>query len=200
MNLPGKVNITCLFVVVLFGATANAFSNSRGQIKGQERAKIEKDKPTVYITFEKFGKRSPLETGESDDGIWLRLHNNTPWKILFPAFSVPKELGELGMYYELEELPQGDTSGSGPDFKPATGKMEKASPPRGYSRPHSYSVRELASGASVLFSVPREHLAQKLSLRIQFIYGWEDLDDVFAGRSPQHFVYFHSVDLPAKTQ
>jgi hypothetical protein len=44
---------------------------------------ISHDKPTIYITFERSGKRKPLYDAESNQGIWLRLHNNTQWAIHF---------------------------------------------------------------------------------------------------------------------
>ena len=49
----------------------------------KEKILIENNRPTVYITFERGGKREPIYTSESNQGIWLRLHNNTKWAINF---------------------------------------------------------------------------------------------------------------------
>src|SRR2546423_554526 len=62
--------------------------------------RIAKDKPTVYLTFERFGKaidpsrsriaETQVATSESKkkgDDVWLRLHNNTRWSIVFRTWS-----------------------------------------------------------------------------------------------------------------
>jgi hypothetical protein len=33
--------------------------------------------PSVYIRYERQGKRTPVHSGESQEGVWLRLRNNT---------------------------------------------------------------------------------------------------------------------------
>src|SRR5438874_9356315 len=33
--------------------------------------------PSVYIRYERQGQRTPVHSGESKEGVWLRLHNNT---------------------------------------------------------------------------------------------------------------------------
>lgn len=49
---------------------------------------VSNDKPTVYITFERSGPRNPVFAAESNQGIWLRLHNNTRWAINFSTLSL----------------------------------------------------------------------------------------------------------------
>lgn len=166
-------------------ATGGVFAKPSNQKKGKPTSRalasvrITKQKPSVYLTFERKGTRSPLYEGESNLGIWLRLHNNTRWTIIFPAFGVPEALGQVGMFYEIEE----ETSKKkGPDL------------PTGYRPGHLYSSYYLRPGASVVFSIPREHLAEGLALRLSFSYEWEDQDDVFAGREVKHQVYFSSSD------
>ena len=64
--------------------------------------RINKTKPSVFISFDHRGKRQPLEAGESDSGVWLSLHNNTRVAIFIPIFSVPKTLGDVGMFYDID--------------------------------------------------------------------------------------------------
>jgi hypothetical protein len=67
--------------------------------------RLRKDRPSVFIAFDRVGHRPPLEEGESSTGVWLRLHNNTAWPLLVECFGVPKALGDVGLYYEVESGP-----------------------------------------------------------------------------------------------
>jgi len=65
---------------------------------------LSKDKPTIYMTFERAGKVKRMPTrlaatdtssepsedqnDESIEAVWLRLHNNTRWAINFPTNSL----------------------------------------------------------------------------------------------------------------
>jgi hypothetical protein len=165
----------------------------------RDDVRLMKDKPSVYISFERFGEREPLEPGESREGIWLRFHNNTKWPIFFRAFSVPKELGEAGMYYEIRELPQASVErGSPSSSKTKEDIKQKTDLSTGYQPVDSFSVISIESGDSILFSIPSEHLAEGLYLRMGFNYGWEDQNDVTAGREAFHYVSFSSSALPPR--
>jgi hypothetical protein len=87
---------------------------------------------------------------------------------------VPKEYGDAALFYDV--LSEGKVI------------VER--------RCHVCSSNQLSPGGSLLFSVPSEDLAERGAIRVNFSYGWEHPDDVFAGREPQHFVYFHSSKLP----
>lgn len=160
-----------------------------------------KDKPSVYIDYARQGKREPLAPSEGDEGVWLRLHNNTRWKIFFSAFGVPESLGDVGMYYEIEDFsPRVFFEGSKSLGEPRKSAEQRPDPPIGYRAVDSFSVIGLDAGKSVLFSVPREHLAKGLRLRVSFNYEWEDSSDVAAGIEPEHYVYFYSSKLPKELQ
>ena len=161
-----------------------AMTSTQRVQKGQGATRLAGGSPGVYITYERSGKREPLHTGESEEGIWLRLHNNTRWAVYFPAFGVPRSYGDLGMYYSLEQASQNQSSNM-LDIK-------------GYEIGHLYSEHKLQSGRSVLFSVPREHLPSGVKLRVKFRYDWEDEDDVFADREAQHFVFFKGSKLSGR--
>lgn len=140
---------------------------------------LRKDKPTVYIEFERAGDRAPLRSGESNNGIWLRLHNNTKWPIVLDMQGAPsKEYGDALLIYD-------ELSGRRVTFE---------------RNCHVCSFNALGSGHSLLFSVPAEHLSKGLGIRIKFSYGWEDYNKVLAGQEPEHYVYFYSSQLPLSTQ
>lgn len=160
------------------------------------------DKPTVYITFERAGRREPLKNSESNKGIWLRLHNNSRWAIFFSTFGVPDALGEAGIFYEVEAMGRPEVYRDASDTSRAEEPQEQDKAtmelPIGYRVSHLYSTTRLLSGESIVFSVPREHLAKRLAIRVAFYYEWQDEDEVFAGREPQSYVHFFSSRLPQK--
>ena len=166
-----KTVVTVLIACILC-QTAIAHAQN---IKASSKARLKKDKPTVYIEFERMGDRKPLRVGESNTGIWLRLHNNTKWSIILNMQDVPsKDYGDASLFYD-------ELSGQKITFERSC---------------HVCSFNALGSGRSLLFSIPAEHLSEGLGIRIQFSYGWEDLNKVFAGQEPQHYVLFYSAQLP----
>lgn len=151
--------------------------------------KIVAGKPGVFITFERFGKRTPVSEGESDNGIWLRLHNNMRYSIRFCIFGLyekgylpikPEENTQIGLYYDVILNARADT-----DNRPLPVV------PLGYPL-LSCQEYELKAGRSIVFSAPKEHLAEELSIKIGFSYGWEETGE----NNPTHFVYFNSYNLP----
>lgn len=145
--------------------------------------RIVKDQPSVYLSFEREGKREPLEEGESEKGIWLRFRNNSKWQVGVCIFSVPKEYGDEGVFYEVERFISENTSNVGET-------------PIGYVVKGGCLRQLIAPRKSLLFSVPREHLADGLAIKVAFRYEWEDNTDVVSGREPTHYAYFYSTDLP----
>lgn len=136
--------------------------------------RIVKHMPHVFIRFEREGKMEPLYSGESYERIWLRLHNNSRWKILLCSSPVPKSYGDAELEYEIERYRgSGDT--------PSTGSSD------------SCSYLMVGSRKSIVFSIPREHLAKGLAIKLSFRYEWErDPDGSFDIQEPTHWVYFYS--------
>ena len=178
----------------------------------QKEAKLEKDRAAVYITFECAGSREPRREGESNNGIWLRLHNNLRWGLTVPGFD-PKVPGftvpttsttksrtdEVVLYYEVEDTrmrrgrvllrevseKNGETgSEQGPRIPPL---------PIGYRMTDLAKTIPLASGRSVLFSIPSEHLTRDLAVSLSFHFQWEGSMD-----ETEHRVYFYGSNVPAK--
>lgn len=167
-----------LMFLVLWSLVTPLFIQQRSAPEVQSGLRIKKGMPTIYITFERIGARKPLEQGESNEGVWLRLHNNTRWPLTLAMNGVPKEYGDAALFYDV--LSEGKVI------------VER--------KCHACSSNQLSPGNSLLFSVPREVLAKEGAIRVKFSYGWERTDDVFAGREPQHFVYFYSSKLPPQVK
>jgi hypothetical protein len=137
-------------------------------------------KPTVYITYQRMGPREPLFEGESKKGVWLRLHNNTRWKLVLRTGGVPnRSYGDAGLFYEIER-----TEGSG--LTPIA------------SQNHVASVIQLKPGGSLVFSLPLEHLGKGLAIHLRYNYEWELRRDGAFVRpgEPEHMVSFESSSLP----
>ena len=158
------------FIFLLISLVTVASEQRR---RGESR--LNKSLTSVYISFVRFGKAEPVREGESGERIWLRLHNNTRWSIELKAYGLPDEYGDAGMFYDLmlkdEMLPESEHC-------------------------HACSVIPLASGKSLLFSVPREHLIKDRELRIHFSFDWQDRDDVSSGREIDNIVSFFASSLP----
>src|SRR5215204_1879456 len=119
MRIKILIIATMLFVFFVFaenrGITQTILQNN----------KILKDKPSVYLTFERIGKYEPICTAQPQDGIMLRLHNNSPWAINIDALPLNSnenknliirlesgdevesldEGAEVKMCYEIEQEP-----------------------------------------------------------------------------------------------
>jgi hypothetical protein len=180
-----------------------------------EDLRLSKDKPTIYITFERAGERRPLFANESNQGVWLRLHNNTRWAINFctPSFYIGEKVAplhlsdgkavlglrdgiEIDMCHEVEAVKSYE-SGMTPDGAMFKGRPVKVRPtPVGYGTGDLFSNSWLPAGNSVVFSVPREHLAKHLAIYISFKYEREYGGETFRSDEPQHRVYFFASDLP----
>ena len=173
-----KMITLTLISFVLCSATASPYAHQKRVPKPVTDLRLNKNMPTVYITFERAGKRRPLEEGEGEEGVWLRIHNNMRWPLRLDMNGVPKEYGDAALLYDV--LAEG-----------------KAMNER---QCHVCSSNELHAGRTLLFSLPREDLVKGGGIRIRFSYGWEHAEDVFADREPQHFVYFYSANLPSEVR
>src|SRR5262249_32705275 len=145
---------------------------SRLAMSPKHQIRLRTDKPDVYIAFVRFGKREPLDAGESNEGVWLRLYNNTRWQIWVPAFDVPRDAGEIGLRYEISRPVVRHDLHFGPEDRPKADTQ--GSVPVGYNYGDTRSWSPIKSGESVLFSTPREHLPPGTFLQLRFKYGWED--------------------------
>lgn len=170
--------------------------------------RILKDKPTVYITFERFGKainlseqkligpRESTSSKEKGAGIWLRIHNNTCWPLKFMQYGtyLPKQKpnenpGER--FRRLGILENGAETG-------VFYTVVKANRQSFYTGIDSFDYVTLLAGNSLLFSVAREHLSKGQSVQVRFFYEWE-FQQGLVRNEPEHVVEFRSYDLEERT-
>lgn len=193
----------------LFGLLITALPQQEKSPVANNDVHISKDHPTVYITFERFGKAiNPLdlplaETSETSrskakgNDIWLRLHNNTRWAIRFITWS---------MYMGKGASPKERLTGEGSSFKLSDG-ME-VSLAYGVDEPDGRSVRYtvidnythswLPPDRSVIFSVSRPHLSKGRTIYVGFNYEWESERAYAEGNEPAHLARFYGNNLPEK--
>ena len=170
------MGITRIFIAVLIlsGLSGAVYAQRRVATRTARDVRISKKHPTIYITFERVGKREPHRLNESDSGVWLRLHNNTRWTIDVPAHGLNNLVftdgkgGEVALRYQVAAVPPPRTRVRVIPEPPAKEKGECKVPTIGYIDLHS-SI-ELAPGESTLFSVPREHLCENLYIFVDYSY------------------------------
>jgi hypothetical protein len=172
-----RIRLLAIFLVLLvLSAPALTQNKNCGETSGFV---IDQEKPSVYITFERFGKANDWKEarlGEWSDksaikkgnDVWLRLNNNSCWDITFNTdslyinkavvdgkpkmiFGVLEDGAIANIQYKIEEQ----------DRKQVT-----------YGA-HGGNVSSLPAGRSVLFGVLREHLENDRSIYVPFQYGWE---------------------------
>jgi hypothetical protein len=207
------VTITVIFFCVLF---MTSYAQSQLTVS-KNKVSVINDRPTVYLTFEREGKRESVLAGESNQGIWLRLHNNSKWAINFctPSLYIPPKVApirlpdgrgvlalvdgvEVSVCHGVEELKSHER------VLGRAGKAKKRKTTKGLTQQVGYDTSDvsssawLASGSSIVFSVPREHLAKGLAIFVRFNYEWEYGERTFRSDEPEHRVYFRASDLVQK--
>ena len=182
-----------LLTIILICNVAMFAPAQRRRSRTVERdVRILKHAPTIYITFEGFGKvgnsleAQLLETGrasksqEQGQYIWLRLHNNTRWVIYFPTVDMFVILGGVSVIHPRYQVEERDGT------RAPINEIDKQ------------LGTSLRPGRSALFSVLREHFSNGRKIYISFRYSWEDgsltFGHTFLGE-PVHRVEFASDDL-----
>jgi|SRR5882724_1015848 len=212
------MNKIALILLLITFPVLNLGQTRKTPRKGQD-FRISKSHPTVYLTFDRTGKREPEHVDESDEGIWLRFHNNTQWPILLDVhgaggtvFSRGDE-HEIGMFYGVEKIPvprsrltilqsyipnPGETG----NRKPEAAKTEESKyhdcELRSGNWCHVCSRIQLGAGKSLLFSVPRETLCDNLMIYIVYSYKWEDHNGETL--EPEHRIYFYGNHVPGQSR
>lgn len=207
------VSFSFIFLVIAI------FSQEKTTSVSPSKFIADKDKPSVYITFERFGGNKPLVKSNEDNSerISLRLHNNTSLPIAVDAnwdirrvTSFPITLSDGGkgvtvadgaeveICYEAEAMPQMKAE-----------EFLKIQVPK--QIPSYYNCRLglqrsgrsdtwIRSGNSIIFSVPQEFLTKNLKIYTLFNYEWESENGQMKADEPHHQVYFYSTDLPYPQQ
>lgn len=174
-----SISIICLATAFSITAQTGNLPNRKTNMTSSD-VRVIKDKAHIFISFERKGKIAPPYIGVSNMRVWLRFHNNSRWKVMFCSGLIAKEYGETEAEYQVERYKgSGETPGT-----------------RGSD---SCQYLLVSPDKSVLFSVPLEHLAYGLAIKIEFRYEWEldpnGSDDL---SEPKHYAYFYSDDIPSK--
>lgn len=195
-------------LIVLVALSSFAFSQQTQPCDASKDVRIEKDKPTIYLSFERFGKAvNPLDTRlsepsntskskEKGDDVWLRLHNNTCWAIQLETLSsyLPKQRkpNEKLLEYYMRGYHLENDAEIAIDYL-----VEERDGKQLNSGIDSHSDSELPPGVSVLFSVAREHLSipKERSIYVRYNYAWELDKHGLALNEPQHKVEYRSYEL-----
>ncbi len=176
--------------LALFFAVLGFCTQAQNIQLDSSRAKLDSDKPGVYLLFDRFAKRIPVRDHEKGDGVWLKLQNNMRVSIRTCTFGVSaqgdpmlvaSEGLQIALKYEVEVV-------NDYLFNPVENKV-----PAGYSFGSSCVYKDIKPGSFLSFSVPREHLVQGLGIKIRFEYGWEKIGEA----NPQHFVSFGYSSIPS---
>ena len=179
--------------VILFSTLVSA-----GTKKAADSRKIP-NKQYVAIYFEKFDAKAGV--------VLLELRNETAWPIRIPIELKP-ELLRAGIAKDRQELPVRYYIEPF-DPMPAmqltmNGKKEPPDEPQHPPTPkvarYDFHTEILVPvGKSILFRVPKEHLARNCKLTVNLRYEWESLttEDL---TGPVHYVEFRGVELPEEVQ
>jgi hypothetical protein len=160
-----------LILLFIFNLSVIVSPQNRSKITQRKSVRLNKKHPTVYLTFEKTGKALNDSTGVTEELVWLKLHNNTRWRIWIQA-SGGKNYEEARLYYNIFDK---------------DGNIKER---RGC---HVCSIIPLSSSRSILFTVPLEYFTGAAGLELSFSYDWErEFDETYSKREPTHSVYFYT--------
>lgn len=171
-----------IFLILIFFSLASAQPKEKrdsavGAIQGSA-VRLSKDLPHLYLAFVAIRKTPPRVVGESGERIFLKLVNNSRWKIQVCGGLIALIYGDEELTYEIERV-----SGTGP--VPATPQWNNC------------QGRMVKSGQSILFSIPRDKVDEGLAVRVPYSYQWErDGDGTANIDEPRHYLYFHYSELP----
>jgi hypothetical protein len=128
----------------------------------QNNFTIDKTKPLIYIDFVRLGEEKPLYADDARERVYLKFVNNSKWSIFISGFVYGRNEEKRGLYYEVEKR------------RKFMGELDSGEEiPTGYRQGHVGSPSsELKSGKSINFSVPRNHLAKDLLIRVEFDFEW----------------------------
>lgn len=164
---PNYVKLT---VASIFGALIMS-----GVVNSSQAQKIDKKRPSVYITFQRFVEKTP-DPAYPSEGAQFLLHNNTRWPIYVGKDYDPTIGGESVIY--IIELPDG-------------GRVTR-------KRVHGARDDKVMPGATLTFLVPRGDFPKGGKIYVEFFFSWEFVppqDNI--GDQTVHRAYFRASDLPA---
>lgn len=178
--------------LLFFIFAANAFA----QNESATNFVIDQSKPYVYLKFDHIGPRKPIQKGEGNTGLWLRVVNNCRIPIVFASFNMPTgELG-VGLMDEVVETEPTLQIFSTPEEEKEIKRREELRKskrrPEGYSSETS-GVARVQPGDNLLFSVPLNHVDDDWYMRVRFAL---DLDKSSVSVGPFTYLPFYEWNIP----
>lgn len=157
---------------------------------------IDHSKPYVYLKFDHIGPRKPIQNGEGNTGLWLRVINNCRIPIVFASFNMPAGDPGVGLMDEVVETEPMMQIFATPGERKETQRQEalrrSKHKPEGYSFETAGVVR-VQPGANILFSVPLNHVDDDWYMRVRFAL---DLDKSSVSVGPFTYLPFYEWDIP----
>ena len=179
------MKIVLLSLMLLFSVTV--FSQNKEDAESNVR--VDPKKPTVYLSY----------VCQDEKKILLRMNNNTVWHIgvgaeksYFPT-KKPIQLGNGNKGYAIpsdEEVPI--------HYYIEKDQLENIKKLQIPSKEPYYwrnGGGRIATGDSILSSVPIEHLRTGLRIYVEFSYEWEITKSPDSRKEPEHRVYFRGGDI-----
>jgi hypothetical protein len=185
-------------LILLCGSAGATFSQEKTCCLSKAEVVLAKNKPTVYISFERMDKQDVV----------LRIHNNSRWAIEFRALNFNEQTKnsvrfcdgrerisfpngiEVNALYQVEVIPPPMVRYT---LEPERSENVKA--PILYSPDHGVFSTPLLSGQSVSFKVRSEHLVKPYKIYISYRYEWEMAEGDDGNQEPEHHVYYSWYDL-----
>lgn len=184
-----------IIIGFVFVFNFTGFSQQKVSCDSTTNFLIDKEMPSVYLTFETFGRatswtqskvgewsdKSKIEKG---DDVWLRLHNNSCWDIKLRTDSLYLSKttvdGKFNLIYGILE------DGALANVQYSVEEQNRKQVSYGSDMAN---LSSLPSGKSVLFGVFKEHLSKSRSIYVDFNYGWE-VKDFSNNLAPLHRAFF----------
>ncbi len=165
-----------LLLTIVIACTPAMVASPQRQKSRRAEGLVDANKPAVYISFLRSAQIGPLETGISNHYLWFRITNNARWPIWLNMSGVPKEYGDAGLFYTIENEDDG--------------KIQVD------SRCHVCSVNPVGAGRSVAFSIPADYASRNARMRIEYSFAWERDNEIEGGSYSNHSVLFYFSYLP----
>lgn len=171
MKVTKTINTIFLILGILFIYVEAQNESGRSR---QRSIKVNKVHAANYITLERIGRPELNSSEDTQELVWLRLHNNTRWKILLEASGGNEKYEDARLYYDMLDI---------------NGNIKEA------ISCHVCSITKLQSGKSILFTVPYLQFTGTEAMRIRYNYDWENFEDAFTEGEPTHYIYFYTRNL-----
>jgi hypothetical protein len=181
--------------IVVLATVMLALFPSRAQ-QNVESFVLDNSNPYVYMKLDHVGPREPVIDGEPRTGAWIRIVNNSRVPILVPTAGTQNKEGAIEVLDEVVPVGQNAVTITTDDDKKGPEPAQRPKAPQGYATyaGHVSGLTRIASGGTLLFSVPINHVAgPNWYMRVRF-----SLDISGSQHGPYSYVDSFTVHIPAE--